>query len=129
MKSSRELHEKDLFALYGDYIAAHSTAQVAVLYANRGALEEAEQFRKIAADRLANVISDIDALEINAYIASRLQQDRHHIVGRLRSAERPVSWATIGHALGMTRQSVHEWFHRGFRRPNAPNPTSAPHRT
>lgn len=127
MEAGRQLHEKDLYALYGDYVAAHNTALLAEIYANRGALEEAEEFGKIAKDRLAHVISDMDALEINAFIASRLQRERHDIVGRLRAAEHPASWARIGHALGMTRQSVHEWFNRGFRRPDTPNPTSTQH--
>lgn len=123
MESERELNEKDLFALYGDYVAAHNTAKIAAMYANRGDIEDAERLSEIADYRLANIVSDLDALEINAYIASRLQQDRHEIVGRLRAAEHPTSWTRIGQALGMTKQSVHGWFNRGFQRPGPRNPT------
>ena len=124
MDVARQLNEKDLYALYGDYVGAHATRQVADRYAEKGQEGDAEHWRRMAGDRLDNVISDMDALEINAYIASQLQRDRLDIVARLRSTSRPASWTRIGQALGLTKQTAHEWFHRGYRRPVADNPTA-----
>lgn len=124
MDVERQMNEKDLYALYGDYVGAHATRQIADRYAENGQ-EAAERWRRMADDRLANVISDMDALEINAYIASQLQRDRLDIVARLRSTSKPASWTRIGQALGLTKQTVHEWFHRGYRRPIAANPTAS----
>ena len=123
MDAKKELAEKDLYALYGDYVGAHSTQLVADNMAAEGRAGDAERWRRMADDRLATVIGDMDALEINVYIASRLQQERLKIVERLRATSRPTSWARIGQALGLTKQSAHEWFHRGYQRPRIPNPT------
>ena len=123
MDVNRELNAKDLYGLYGDYVAAHSTRMAADNFAKEGRAADAERWHRMANDRLANVISDMDALEINVYIASRLQQERLKIVERLRATSRPTSWTKIGQALGLTKQSAHEWFHRGYQRPRIPNPT------
>jgi hypothetical protein len=123
MDVNRELSAQDLYALYGDYVAAHATRQVAERYAEEGPPELAERWRRMADDRLGNIISDKDALEINVHIGSRLQRDRLEIVSRLRGTAKPLSWTMIGQALGMTKQAAHEWFHRAYRRPYIPNPT------
>lgn len=121
---THQLNEKDLYALYGDYVGAHATRQIAERYAEKGRLEDAERWHRMADDRLGNIISDKDALEINVYIASQLQRDRLDIVARLRGTPKPLSWTSIGLALGMTKQAAHEWFHRAYRRPVVENPTA-----
>lgn len=117
------MNEKDLYAVYGDYVGAHATREIADRYAEKGQLEDAARWRRMADDRLGNIVSDMDALEINVYIASQLQRDRLEIVSRLRDTSKPLSWTTIGQALGMTKQAAHEWFHRAYQRPRIPNPT------
>ena len=124
MDVQRELSQKDLFALYGDYVAAHATRQVADNFAAEGDEGSADRWRRMAEERLPNVITDMDALEINVYIASRLQRDRLDIVARLRDSPKPPSWTRIGQALALTKQTAHEWFHRGHRRPRIDNPTA-----
>lgn len=128
MDANKELNTKELYGLYGNYVAAHATRLVADNFARDGKAADAERFRQMADDRLANIIGDMDALEINVYIASQLQRERLQIVERLRAAPKPMSWTNIGQALGLTRQSAHEWFHRGYQRPTVPNPTD-PYRT
>jgi hypothetical protein len=124
MDARRELNQKDLFALYGDYVAAHATRQVGDNFGAEGDEESADRWHRMADELLSNVIGDMDALEINVYIASRLQRDRLDIVARLRNSSSPPSWAKIGQALGQTKQTAHEWFHRGYRRPRIENPTA-----
>lgn len=123
MTEKRYMNEKELYALYGDYVGAYATRQMVDRYTALGQTEDAERWRRIAEDRLDNIVSDMEALEINVYIASKLQRDRLDIVARLRGSAKPLSWTTIGQALGMTKQAAHEWFHRAYRRPSVPNPT------
>jgi hypothetical protein len=117
------MNEKELYALYGDYVGAHAAWEMVDRYTELGQTEDAERWRQMAGDRLDNIVSDMEALEINVYIASKLQRDRLDIVARLRSEPQPASWTRIGQALGLTKQTAHEWFHRGYRRPLVENPT------
>jgi hypothetical protein len=72
---------------------------------------------------MADAVSDVDALEINAYLASSMIADRYAIIGRLRSRERPVPWSKIGEILGMSKQAAQQWYDTFNLRPRIENPT------
>ncbi|MDJ0363112.1 hypothetical protein [Rhodococcus sp. H29-C3] len=122
MESEKKLEPSELLALYGIYDAAQVTADMAETMQINGH-ESAEKWKAIASRRLADAVSDADALEINVFLASSLLADRFAIVRRLREQDPPMPWSKIGGMLGMTKQSAHEWFAGGNIRPRADNPT------
>ncbi|OZC83439.1 hypothetical protein CH282_15925 [Rhodococcus sp. 06-418-1B] len=120
MESTEYLDAAELMKLYTEYQAALQDvelAEAAVETKLRGAKAMSER----AAVRSENSISDLDALEVNAFLASTLLADRFAIVSRLR--EQQVSWAKIGTILGMSRQAAQQWHDYFHLRPRAVNPT------
>ena len=73
--------------------------------------------------RMAAAVSDVDALEINAFLASTMIADRYAIIGRLRSQDRPVPWSKIGEILGMSKQAAQQWYDTYNLRSPVQNPT------
>lgn len=120
MESTEYLDEAELMALYAEYDAALQDVQIADAAAEQK-LKGAKAMQHRAAERVENGLSDLDALEVNVFLASSLLADRFAIVTRLR--EQQVSWAKIGEILGMSRQAAQQWHDYFHLRPRAANPT------
>lgn len=120
MESTEYLDAAELMALYTEYQAALQDVELAES-AVEVKLKGAKAMQERADARVENAISDLDALEVNAFLASTLLADRFAIVTRLR--EQQVSWAKIGTILGMSRQAAQQWHDYFHLRPRAVNPT------
>lgn len=122
MESGKVLTATELTAMYDEYNAALEgvdLAEAGLELGYKGSTQRADA----AAQRKDNAVSDFDALEINAFLASALIADRYAIVGRLRSQNPPVPWSKIGDVLGMSKQAVHQWYGTFNLRPRVRNPT------
>jgi hypothetical protein len=120
MESTEYLDAPELMALYTEYQEALQDVDLANS-AVESKLRGAKAMQQRAAERVENGLSDLDALEVNAFLASTLLADRFAIVTRLR--EQQVSWARIGTILGMSRQAAQQWHDYFHLRPRAANPT------
>lgn len=122
MESKKKLTAAELTAMYDEYKAALLGIELAEMgqeLGHKGAAQKANA----AAQRLDDAVSDFDALEINAFLASTMIADRYAIIERLRSQNPPTAWSKIGDVLGMSKQAVHQWYGDYNLRPRVKNPT------
>lgn len=122
MESEKALTPTELTELYIEYKAALLDVELAETLRDSGS-KDAETWELNSEKRVADAVSDVDALEINAYLASTMIADRYAIIGRLRSQERPVPWSKIGEILGMSKQAAQQWYDTYNLRPRIENPT------
>ncbi|MDJ0362039.1 hypothetical protein [Rhodococcus sp. H29-C3] len=122
MNSMKKLTAAELSAMYDEYNAALAAVELAEGVRNLGR-KDAEKWITDAERRRIEAVSDFDALEINAFLASTMIADRYAIIERLRSASPPVPWSKIGDVLGMSKQAVHQWYGGYNLRPRMKNPT------
>ncbi|KZF07759.1 hypothetical protein A2J03_22220 [Rhodococcus sp. EPR-157] len=122
MESEKVLTAPELTALYDEYKAALLDIELAETLRESGN-KDAATWEANSEQRMADAVSDIDALEINAFLASTMIADRYAIIGRLRSQERPVPWSKIGEILGMSKQAAQQWYGTYNLRPRTQNPT------
>lgn len=122
MESEKVLTAPELTALYDEYKAALLDIELAETLRESGN-KDAATWEANSEQRMADAVSDIDALEINAFLASTMIADRYAIIGRLRSQDRPVPWSKIGEILGMSKQAAQQWYGTYNLRPRTQNPT------
>lgn len=122
MESEKALTPTELTELYIEYKAALLDVELAETLRDSGS-RDAAIWESNSEKRVADAVSDVDALEINAYLASTMIADRYAIIGRLRSQERPVPWSKIGEILGMSKQAAQQWYDTYNLRPRIENPT------
>lgn len=122
MESEKVLTPTELTELYVEYKAALLDVELAETLRDSGS-KDAATWERNSELRMADAVSDVDALEINAYLASSMIADRYAIIGRLRSRERPVPWSKIGEILGMSKQAAQQWYDTFNLRPRIENPT------
>ncbi|MCX6489393.1 MAG: hypothetical protein NTX68_00195 [Rhodococcus sp.] len=122
MESEKALTPTELTELYIEYKAALLDVELAETLRDSGS-KDAATWESNSGKRVADAVSDVDALEINAYLASTMIADRYAIIGRLRSQERPVPWSKIGEILGMSKQAAQQWYDTYNLRPRIQNPT------
>ena len=122
MESEKALTPTELTELYVEYKAALLDVELAETLRDSGS-RDAAIWESNSDKRVADAVSDVDALEINAYLASTMIADRYAIIGRLRSQERPVPWSKIGEILGMSKQAAQQWYDTYNLRPRIENPT------
>ncbi|MCJ0894391.1 hypothetical protein [Rhodococcus sp. ARC_M5] len=122
MESEKALTPTELTELYVEYKAALLDVELAETLRDSGS-RDAAIWESNSEKRVADAVSDVDALEINAYLASTMIADRYAIIGRLRSQERPVPWSKIGEILGMSKQAAQQWYDTYNLRPRIENPT------
>jgi hypothetical protein len=122
MESEKALTPTELTELYVEYKAALLDVELAETLRDSGS-KDAPTWESNSEKRVADAVSDVDALEINAYLASTMIADRYAIIGRLRSEERPVPWSKIGEILGMSKQAAQQWYDTYNLRPRIENPT------
>lgn len=125
MESEKALTPTELTELYVEYKAALLDVELAETLRDSGS-KDAATWEANSERRIADAVSDIDALEINAFLASTMIADRYAIIGRLRSQERPVPWSKIGEILGMSKQAAQQWYDTYNLRPRIENPTRRP---
>lgn len=124
MESEKVLTPTELTELYVEYKAALLDVELAQMVREQGG-KDAGTWVKNADQRIVDAVSDVDALEINAFLASTMIADRYAIIGRLRSQERPVPWSKIGEILGMSKQAAQQWYDTYNLRSPVRNPTRA----
>nr|WP_181715722.1 hypothetical protein [Cryobacterium sp.]QJS06169.1 hypothetical protein [Cryobacterium sp.] len=122
MESENVLTPTELTELYVEYKAALLDVELAEMVRERGS-KDAATWEANSERRMAGAVSDVDALEINAFLASTMIADRYAIIGRLRSQERPVPWSKIGEILGMSKQAAQQWYDTYNLRSPVQNPT------
>lgn len=122
MESEKVLTPTELTELYVEYKAALLDVELAEMVREQGS-KDASTWEENSGRRMADAVSDVDALEINAFLASTMIADRYAIIGRLRSQERPVPWSKIGEILGMSKQAAQQWYDTYNLRPRIENPT------
>lgn len=122
MESEKVLTPTELTELYVEYKAALLDVELAETLRDSGS-KDAATWEANSEKRVAGAVSDVDALEINAFLASTMIADRYAIIGRLRSQERPVAWSKIGEILGMSKQAAQQWYDTYNLRPRIENPT------
>lgn len=122
MESERVLTPTELTELYVEYKAALLDVELAEMVREQGS-KDAANWEANSERRMDGAVSDVDALEINAFLASTMIADRYAIIGRLRTQERPVSWSKIGEILGMSKQAAQQWYDTYNLRPRIENPT------
>ena len=122
MESEKRLSAAELTAMYDEYTAALAAVELAEGVRELGR-KDAARWVADAAQRRSEAVSDFDALEIKAFLASTMIADRYAIIGRLRSQNPPVAWSKIGDVLGMSKQAVHQWYGTYNLRPAVKNPT------
>ncbi|MBY6414825.1 hypothetical protein HQ346_24800 [Rhodococcus sp. BP-252] len=120
MESSEYIEAPELMSLYTDYKAALRDLALADMAVEKQ-YRDGPEMKRSADQRVEDALSDLDALEVNAFLASTLLADRFAIVTRLR--EQQVSWAKIGTILGISRQAAQQWHDYFHLRPRAENPT------
>lgn len=125
MESGKVLTPTELTELYVEYKAALLDVELAETLRDSGS-KDAATWESNAEQRVSDAVSDVDALKINAFLASTMIADRYEIIGRLRSQERPVSWTKIGEILGMSKQAAQQWYEHYNLRPRIENPTRRP---
>ncbi|MCJ0980592.1 hypothetical protein O4160_13625 [Rhodococcus sp. IEGM 1401] len=122
MESEKVLTPTELTELYVQYKDALVDVDLAEMVHEQGR-KDAGTWTANAQRRMDDAVSDVDALEINAFLASTMIADRYAIIGRLRSQERPVPWSKIGEILGMSKQAAQQWYDTYNLRPRIENPT------
>ncbi len=122
MESDKVLTPTELTELYVEYQAALQDVELAEMVREQGS-KDAGTWVKNADQRMADAVSDVDALEINAFLASTMIADRYAIIGRLRGQGRPVPWSKIGEILGMSKQAAQQWYDTYNLRSPVQNPT------
>ncbi|QII03767.1 hypothetical protein BH92_27335 (plasmid) [Rhodococcoides fascians A21d2] len=122
MKSEKVLTPAELTAMYDEYNAAIAAVDLAE-GVREIRVKDAPKWIADAAQRRSEAISDFDALEINAFLASTMIADRYEIISRLRKQAPPVSWSKIGGVLGMSKQAAQQWYEHFNLRPRIENPT------
>jgi hypothetical protein len=122
MESEKVLTPTELTELYVEYKAALLDVELAEMVREQGS-KDAASWEVNSEQRMAAAVSDVDALEINAFLASAMIADRYAIIGRLRSQDRPVPWSKIGEILGMSKQAAQQWYDTYNLRPRIENPT------
>ncbi|MFY2787435.1 hypothetical protein [Rhodococcus sp. MALMAid1271] len=122
MESESVLTPTELTALYVEYKAALLDVELAEIVREQGS-KDAATWVKNSERRMGEAVSDVDALEINAFLASTMIADRYAIIGRLRSQERPLPWSKIGEILGMSKQAAQQWYDTYNLRSPVQNPT------
>ncbi|OZF42583.1 hypothetical protein CH293_26230 [Rhodococcus sp. 14-2470-1b] len=122
MESENVLTPTELTELYVEYKAALLDVELAEMVREQGS-KDAASWEVNSEQRMAAAVSDVDALEINAFLASTMIADRYAIIGRLRSQDRPVPWSKIGEILGMSKQAAQQWYDTYNLRPRIENPT------
>lgn len=122
MESEKKLTAAELTAMYDEYNAAIAAVDLADGVRELGR-KDAPKWIADATQRRSEAVSDFDALEINAFLASTMIADRYAIIERLRSQNPPVQWSKIGDVLGMSKQAVHQWYGGYNLRPRVKNPT------
>jgi hypothetical protein len=125
MESEKVLTPTELTERYVEYKAALLDVELADTLRDSGS-KDAATWEANSKKRVAHAVSDVDALEINAFLASSMIADRYAIIGRLRSQERPVPWSKIGEILGMSKQAAQQWYDTYNLRPRIENPTRRP---
>ncbi|OAK53831.1 hypothetical protein [Rhodococcoides kyotonense] len=122
MDSEKKLTAAELTAMYDEYKAALDAVELAEGVRELGRTD-APKWIADAAHRRREAVSDFEALEINAFLASTMIADRYAIIERLRSQSPPTAWSKIGDVLGMSKQAVHQWYGGYNLRPRVKNPT------
>ncbi|CAH0299226.1 hypothetical protein HQO27_20605 [Rhodococcus fascians] len=122
MESEKVLTPTELTELYVRYNDALVDVDLAQMVREQGR-EDAATWVANAERGMAAAISDVDALEINAFLVSTMTSDRYAIIKRLRGRERPVPWSKIGEILGMSKQAAQQWYDTYNLRPRIENPT------
>ena len=122
MESEKVLTPTELTELYVRYNDALVDVDLAQMVREHGR-EDAATWVANAERGMAAAISDVDALEINAFLVSTMTSDRYAIIKRLRGRERPVPWSKIGEILGMSKQAAQQWYDTYNLRPRIENPT------
>ncbi|MDV8078050.1 hypothetical protein R4P47_15915 [Rhodococcus sp. IEGM 1370] len=122
MESEKVLTPTELTELYVRYNDALVDVDLAQMVREQGS-KDAATWEANAERGLAAAISDVDALEINAFLVSMMTSDRYAIIKRLRGRERPVPWSKIGEILGMSKQAAQQWYDTYNLRPRIENPT------
>lgn len=125
MESEKVLTPTELTELYVRYNDALVDVDLAQMVREQGR-EDAATWVANAERGMAAAISDVDALEINAFLVSTMTSDRYAIIKRLRGRERPVPWSKIGEILGMSKQAAQQWYDTYNLRPRIENPTRKP---
>lgn len=123
MESEKILTPTELTELYVQYKDALVGVDLAEMVREQGR-KDAEVWVGDANKAMADAVSDVDALEINAYLASTMIADRYAIVKRLRAQDRPVPWSRIGKILGMSKQAAQQWYDTYNLRSPIENPTN-----
>lgn len=124
MESEKTLTAAELAALYDEYRAALGEVELAEEVLELGR-KDAPKWIADATQRRNEAVSDFDALEINAFLASTMIADRYAIIERLRSQSPPTAWSKIGDVLGMSKQAVHQWYGDYNLRRRVKNPTES----
>ena len=122
MESEKVLTPTELTELYVQYNDALVDVDLAQMVREQGS-KDAATWEANAERGMDAAISDVDALEINAFLVSMMTSDRYAIIGRLRGRERPVPWSKIGEILGMSKQAAQQWYDTYNLRPRIENPT------